>query len=138
MTCRERALKRIATHPRILEIFRLEPRVAAILDEVKQVKLEPGYWWYPNYSKYKRALMQYVGWEAEQDELGSEQDYDLIIGTMDDLLPLNCAELFPNGGSPADKSHPCYCEDAAYYRDDASGDRCDDYDNQHNDDGTLR
>lgn len=124
MTCRERALQRITTHPRMLEIFRIEPRIAAILDEVKQVKLEPGYMWYPNYSRYKHELMQYVGWEAELDELRTETDYDLIIGTMDDLLPLDCMELYSEGISPSDPNHPCYDEDAMHFVDADEWENC--------------
>lgn len=133
MTIRERRIKRIYSNVRFQEILAIEPRIAAILDRAKRIRLSRDYHWYPTYVDYKHELMKLVGWEAERDELRSEHDYDLVIGAVDTILPLDCDELFPDGGSPSDPNHPCYCDEAEYYRDMDEDDRYDDHDN-HDDD----
>lgn len=72
-------------YPRLRVIIELEPDVLGLLRLACDKPIQARRWeWF---ELLKRAVSKLVGWQAAQQELRSQSDYDLLIDLIDRLLP---------------------------------------------------
>ena len=85
---------------RISEIIQIEPRIEDILDRALFTEVTPEYDRIHSYYSLRKELEPLLGWYAEHPALRNSGDYQLIIETLMDLLPLDLNE------SPLFCAHP--------------------------------
>lgn len=91
------AIKRMNSNNRLQEILEIEPRLKAVLQEAADCQNQNGYDRIRKYSALRNSLYTLVGWKAEKPGIRSQEDYTLMIRTIDDLLPPDDVDLFPDG-----------------------------------------
>lgn len=91
------ALSRMKTNARLAEILRLEPRLEPIIRAAAQRSNGPGYDRIWAYRDLRDQSFSLVGWHAAHPDLRTMEDYDVVIRTIDDLLPPDDVDLYPDG-----------------------------------------
>jgi hypothetical protein len=91
------ALSRMQTNARLADILHLEPRLEPIINYAAQCQNEIGYDRFVTFWTLRNQSVALVGWHAELPELRSTEDYEVIIRTLDDLLPPDDVDLYPDG-----------------------------------------
>ncbi|HLO13935.1 MAG TPA: hypothetical protein VK206_03835 [Anaerolineales bacterium] len=94
---KEEAVKRLNENKKLLKIIKIEPRVSEIISEVLKLKNCQGYNRDEEYSYFKSKVKELVGYEAEKDEVGDSDSYNVVIQTIVELLPPDAVDLYPNG-----------------------------------------
>jgi hypothetical protein len=94
---RQDAVKRLNKNKNFQRIAKIEPKIIGIVSEI--IKLEPhkGYSWQGAYHQFKTRISKLVGWNAEKQELVESDNYDVMIRVVDDLLPPDSGDLYPDG-----------------------------------------
>lgn len=90
-------LKRLNANKEFRRITKIEPRMIGVVSEVITTKSRKGYNRVMDYHRFKTQISHLVGWGAENQELGDSSSYDVMIQVIDDLLPPDGADLYPNG-----------------------------------------
>jgi hypothetical protein len=94
---KEEAVKHLNDNKKLQKIIKIEPRVSEIISEVLKSKNCQGYNRDEAYSYFKSKVKELVGYEAEKDEVGDSDSYDVVIQTIVELLPPDGVDLYPNG-----------------------------------------
>ena len=68
-----------------------------VVSEVTRIKPRKGYNRHAEYDRFKTQISGLVGWGAENPELSDSSSYDVMIRVVDDLLPPDAADLYPDG-----------------------------------------
>jgi hypothetical protein len=74
---------------RLLEIFDLEPRLRDIFDNAYHTPTTADYDRIHTYYLLKRQIVPLVGWRSHHPALQNSADYQLVLETLLDLLPLD-------------------------------------------------
>ncbi len=91
------ALQRLNSNKEILKIIKIEPRISALITEAIKLDNCHGYNRDETYRQFKSKLIKFVGHTAENDKVGDADSYEVVIRVLDDLLPPDAVELYPNG-----------------------------------------
>src|SRR6266511_3643618 len=90
------AVKRLNENKKLQKVVKIEPRVSEIISEVLKLKNCQGYNRDEAYSHFKSRAKKLVGYDAEKDEVGDSDSYDVVIQTIAELLPPDAVDLYPN------------------------------------------
>ncbi len=77
---------------RIREMYRVEPRIQAVLERAVFHEITPQYDRIRSYHVLRAELQQLVGWHAAHTALRNSADYQLILEALIDLLPPDASE----------------------------------------------
>ncbi len=91
------AIHRLNSNKKFLKIIKIEPRISGIISDVIKLNNCQGYNRDEEYRRLKSEVIKFVGYLAENDEVGDAESYELVIRVLDDLLPPDTVELYPNG-----------------------------------------
>lgn len=91
------AVNRLNENNKLKKIIKIEPRISEIITDILKLKNCQDYNRDEEYRHFKSRLIKYVGHTAENDEVGDEDSYEVVIKVMDDLLPPDAVELYPDG-----------------------------------------
>ncbi len=91
------AIQRLNGNKKILKIIMIEPRISDIISNVLKLNNCQGYNRDEEYRRFKSRLSELVGYTGENDEVGDSDSYEVVIRVLDDLLPPDAVELYPNG-----------------------------------------
>jgi len=91
------AIQRLNSNKKLLKIIKIEPRISDIISDVLKLNNCQGYNRDEEYRHFKTRLIKLVGHTAENDEVGDADSYEVVIRVVDDLLPPDSVELYPNG-----------------------------------------
>jgi hypothetical protein len=91
------AIQRLNNNNSLLKIIKIEPRISDIVSDILKLNNCQGYNRDEEYRYFKTRLIKLVGHTAENDEVGDADSYEAVIRVVDDLLPPDSVELYPNG-----------------------------------------
>ena len=94
---RQGARVRMGKNKLLKRIMRDNSIIRNIIAEANQQKNKPGYHRIRTYLRLRDDASNQVGWDATKCWSTPEDDYDAVIGTIDDLLPPDDVDLYPNG-----------------------------------------
>jgi hypothetical protein len=94
---KDAALNRYRTNSDLQAVVTLEPRVRPLLESAAARLNGPGYNRIREYDRLKTAAMHLVGDGSENPHLKTHKAYDLVVRAIDDLLPPDDVDLFPEG-----------------------------------------
>lgn len=94
---RQDAIQRLNENKRFQAVVKIEPRLSGIISEALKVNSRRGYDRDKEYDRLKGKTIQLVGYEADKDELGDSDSFDLVVKVIVDLLPPDAVDLYPNG-----------------------------------------
>jgi hypothetical protein len=81
------------------EALRLEPRLEAIIEEAQSQRRAKGYNRIRKYIELRNKVIPLVGSLAENPALNRRDYYDAVRETIDDLLPPDEVDIYPEGKS---------------------------------------
>jgi hypothetical protein len=93
----QHAVKSLQANTEFQRIAIIEPRMTDVVSEVTRIKPRKGYNRHAEYLRFKTQISSLVGWRAENPELSDSSSYDVMIRVIDDLLPPDAADLYPDG-----------------------------------------
>jgi hypothetical protein len=91
------AISRMNSNPLLQEVLQIEPRLKPIIEEAKRQRNVRGYDRIKKHIELRNRAIQLVGWDAENEQLRSSKFYDVVVKTIDDLLPPDHVDLDPDG-----------------------------------------
>jgi len=91
------AIERMNHNQALQDILQLEPRLRAVIEEAREQRNNKGYHRIRRYTELKRKIASLVGSQAEKEELRSSEAYEIVRSTIDDLLPPDSVDLYPDG-----------------------------------------
>lgn len=94
---KEQAIKRVREDKLLQEIIAIEPRVLDIISQAEAQVNRPGYHRIKTYNGLKGLIKSLVGFNAEKKELRTMVHYDIVVKAVNDLLPPDDVDLFPDG-----------------------------------------
>jgi len=94
---RQEAIERLNANKKFQRILKFEPQISEIISEILKIRATQGYSRDVEYSHFKTRISNLVGFEAEKDEVGNSESYDVVIQVIVDLLPPDVSDLYPGG-----------------------------------------
>jgi hypothetical protein len=91
------SVQRLNGNKKLQKIIKIEPRISEIISDILKLKNYRGYNRDEEYRHFKSRAKKLVGYETDKDEVGDSDSYVIVIKTIDDLLPPDAVELYPNG-----------------------------------------
>jgi len=91
------AMHRLNSNKKLLKIIKIEPRISGIIYDVLKLNNCQGYNRDEEYRQFKSRVIKFVGHTGENDAVADAASYEVVIRVIDDLLPPDVVELYPNG-----------------------------------------
>ena len=79
------------------QILMIEPRIRDVIATAAAQINTPGYNRIRTYVELRNRTTHLVGWMAHEPKLKTSICYDVVIRTIDDLLPPDDVDLYPDG-----------------------------------------
>jgi len=94
------AILRMFRNRELQAILVAEPRLIPIVMSAASQENTVGYHRITRYYYLKAKVLPLVGWESKNRVLKTQEAYDEVIGTIDDLLPPDDTDLYPDDVYP--------------------------------------
>jgi len=91
---RQDAVERLNKNKKLQRIIKIESRISEIISEVIKTRAIRGYTRDIEYNRFKTKISKLVGYQAEKDEVGNSESYDVVIQAVVDLLPPDVSYLY--------------------------------------------
>jgi hypothetical protein len=95
---KQAAIVRMTNNPLLEEVLRIESRLRPIIEEAKSQRKTIGYNRIRRYIELRNRVIPLVGDLAENGLLRKRECYDVVRDTIDDLLPPDEVDIYPDGG----------------------------------------
>jgi hypothetical protein len=91
------AIERMNSNQELQNIMQLEPGLKSVIEEAQAQRNVKGYNRIRQYTELKGKIAFFVGNLATKENLRSTEVYEVVRNTIDDLLPPDSADLYPDG-----------------------------------------